>query len=72
MHKNYYYDGPDGLRARLTDIETAIVTRSRLVIRAEHGQGALIMNKTYTTHRGARSALNRRGACWTLYKKSTF
>lgn len=72
MRKSYYYDGPDGLCARLTDIETALVTRSRLVIRAEHGQGALIMNKTYTTHRGARSALNRRGECWTLYKKNTF
>lgn len=72
MHKNYYYDGPDGLRARLTDIETALVTRSRLVIRAEHGQGVLITNKAYTTHRAARAALNRYGAGWTCYKKTTF
>lgn len=72
MHNNYYYNGPDGLRARITDINTALVTRTRLVIRADRGHGDVIINKTYTTHRGARAALNRRGAFWTLYKKDTF
>ena len=72
MHKNYYYDGPDGIRARLTDVDTPRAHRTRLVIRADRGQGELLLNRTYTTHDGARRALSRRAQGWTCYRKNTF
>ena len=72
MRKSYYYDGPEGLRARLTDIDMPLAHRTRLVIRADRGQGEVILNRTYTTHRGARRALSRRRSGWTCYKKDVF
>ena len=72
MITNYYYDSNDGRRALLAVIDKVNVFRVRLIIRAESGQGALLLNKTYTTRAGARSALRRRGGTWILYKKNTF
>lgn len=70
-HTNYYYDNVDGRRARMTVIDKVDMYRVRLAIRAERGQGALLLNKTYTTKKGARAALNRRGRGWTLYKTTS-
>lgn len=70
-HKTYYYDSQtDDRRAKLTDINTSLAHRTRLIIRAERGQGELLLNKTYTTHKGARRALSRLGSQWKCYKKS--
>ena len=68
----YYYDGPDGLRARITNVNTSRAHITRLVIRTNHGQGAVILNRTYTTRRGARAALSRRGVGWACFKKTMF
>lgn len=68
----YYYDSDDGRRAKLAVIDRPHIFRVRLIIRADHGQGALLLCKTYTTRKGARAALRRRGGTWTLYKKTTF
>lgn len=71
-HKLYYYDSlNDSRRALLTDINMPLAHRTRLIIRADRGQGEVLLNKTYTTHNGARSALRRRGS-WNLFKKDTF
>ena len=73
MRKCYYYDSTtDARRALLTDIDNIRIHHTRLIIRDERGQGALLLNKTYTTHRGARAALARRGSGWTCYKKVTY
>ena len=72
-HKSYYYDSQtDDRRARLTDINMPLAHRTRLVIRSDRGQGELLLNKTYTTHKGARRALSRLGSDWKLYKKTTW
>lgn len=72
MHTSYLYDSKtDTRRARLTDISTPLVHRTRLIIRAERGQGPVLLNRTYTTHAGARSALNRRGA-WDRVSKHMY
>lgn len=72
MRTNYFYDNSDGRRAKLVDIDKINVKRTRLIIRADRGQGELLLNRTYTTHAGARAALSRRGGAWTLYKKTVF
>lgn len=68
MYATYYYDSQtDDRRAKIADSNK--IHRSRLVIRAERGQGELLLNKTYTTHKGARRALSRLGSEWKCYKK---
>lgn len=72
MHTSYLYASKaDDRRALLVDIDTALVHHTRLMIRADDGRGQVLLNKVYTTHRGARAALNRRGA-WTMCRKSKY
>ena len=72
MHTSYYYDSPDGRRARMTVINKVDLYRVRLVIRSDRGHGPVLMNRTYTTRSRARRALSRRGDAWHLFKTSTF
>jgi len=72
MRKNYFYNGPDDMRALLVDVDNINVRRTRLIIRADRGQGPVLLNRTYATHRGARAALTRRAAGWTCYRKQTY
>ena len=70
-HRTYLYDSQtDARRARLTDIGSASVHRTRLIIRDDRGQGPVMFNRTYTTHAGARRALARRGNAWKCIRKN--
>lgn len=62
----YYYDGPNGQRAKITDLPGKY---SRLVIRADHGQGDVVLQKKYKNHIGARAALRRLGFAGWYYKR---
>lgn len=71
MHTTYLYDSQtDTRRARLTDVDTVTVHRTRLIIRSDRGQGPVLLNRTYTTHDGARRALSRRGT-WSCLSRHT-
>ena len=74
MRKTYYYDCTDGRRAKISVTDNLITGFYcvRLIIRADHGQGKLLWNRTYATQKSARVTLNRRGGKWTLYKKTVF
>ena len=72
MRINYLYSHSDGRRARLVYIDNGRVNHARLIIRAEAGQGAVLLNKVYTTRRGARAALTRRGGAWTCIARHTY
>lgn len=70
-HTVFLYDSKtDARRARLVDIDNASLRRTRLIIRADRGQGPVLLNRTYTTHSGARAALTRRGPSWACIRKS--
>lgn len=71
MYATYYYDSQtDDRRAKIADSNKPLIHHSRLVIRAERGQGELLFERVYTTHKGARRALSRLGSEWKCYKKS--
>lgn len=72
MRTNYYYDNLDGRRALLVVIDKVNLHRVRLIIRADRGQGDLLLNRTYTTRTSARRALSRRGGTWSLFRKTAF
>lgn len=71
MIVNYWYNSSDGRRALLADVDNVRVHHTRLIIRADDGNGAVLLNKTYATHAGARAALNRRGS-WCLALKTIY
>ena len=72
MIKVFYYDSPDGRRAKLTAYEKDNQQYARLIIRADKGQGAVMLCKKYTTRAGAKAALNRRGSCWQCFKTTKY
>ena len=72
MHMQFYFDHPDGRRALLVVVDKTNLHRVRLIIRGERGNGPVILCRTYTTERGARAALRRRGSGWTCTRKKVW
>lgn len=68
----WYHNLDDDRRALLADVDNVRVKHTRLIIRADNGEGDLLLNKTYKTHAGARAALNKAGGRWVLSVKTIY